>query len=274
MQKEHTLCCSIACWKGIASSSFPLVPLCLKSDLQSWQKSIFAASVLVISFFSVCVCGGKKIEKKRNLGRSHSDEETLYSEWQQKSIFTTHRENFPPIHPPTQRVITRKKVFSTFLTLNSCCEYPTTQNVCGGGKERCCIRFSLPWKNSERTQKTTSKFCLLLPFFCCFRERVKMFGWLVIFTKRTHIIVGRTEEKMLPCHCVEEKIRGNFFLWKNYICVVAETFFSPEWDFLCGWQEKMKGKLIRKENISWNKKWKCKFWLWLVSWGSFNASIH
>lgn len=65
-----------------------------------------------------------------------------------------------------------------------------------------------------------------------------MFERLAIFAKRTHIIVGRTEEKMLSCHCDGWKAGGCD--GENYICVVAESYFVLLMGLFCV-GEKRKG---------------------------------
>lgn len=140
---------------------------------------------------------------------------------------------------------------------------------------------TIPWKTRSAYERKTSKFS----HFQLYTAR-EVLGWLALFAKRTHIIVGRTKEKMLPCDSMWEWNGGCFFRSdQNYICVIAESIFlsAARWQLdgiFCVGGRKSEREIDTQENISWNRKWKCtrqsamgRICLWWVSGGSFNASF-
>lgn len=176
------------------------------------------------SDFRLFVCVGMENRKKRNLGRSHSDEETLYSEWQQKSIFTSFHP--PPPNTPNAARYHSKKMFSPCAFHSCCCEYPVSiECMRGMGRERCCVR----WKTrSVHKKKTTSKFSSPSPcFFDAFpreSENVRMACY--IYQAYTHHSwAHRRENVAMPLRWDET----TFVLQK--VSIDGEIFWR-------GWPEK------------------------------------
>lgn len=102
-------------------------------------------------------------------------------------------------------------------------------------------------------KKTTSKFCLLF-LFCCFWESENVRMACYIYQAYTHHSWAHRREKC--CHAIAME-RQNGVVVELHLCCCRNFFLLLLLGIFGVGGGKMKAKLIRKENISWNKKWKC-----------------